>query len=165
MTALFRLTALLVFATFASTGPQPKAACSAGEYHQFDFFAGDWDAYDIAAPTKIVARNHVTQMLNGCALREVYEQNDGLRGESFSAYDAARGVWHQSWVTNRGQILLLDGTLENGRMVLSGKDDKGAIIRGTWIPQRGAVRETAERSTDGGKTWMPVFDMVFRPHR
>jgi hypothetical protein len=27
------------------------------------------------------------------------------------------------------------------------------------------VRHKAERSTDGGRTWAPVWDMVFRPHR
>jgi hypothetical protein len=27
------------------------------------------------------------------------------------------------------------------------------------------VRETATRSKDGGKTWEPLFDIVFRPHK
>jgi hypothetical protein len=26
------------------------------------------------------------------------------------------------------------------------------------------VRETAETSADGGTTWKPLFDLVFRPH-
>jgi hypothetical protein len=38
-------------------------------------------------------------------------------------------------------------------------------LRGTWWREGRAVREQAERSTDGGKTWTPVFDIVFRPHR
>jgi hypothetical protein len=32
----------------------------------------------------------------------------------------------------------------------------------TWAPEAGGVRETAERSSDGGKTWRPWFDLSFR---
>jgi hypothetical protein len=34
-----------------------------------------------------------------------------------------------------------------------------------WWSEGANVHEKAERSTDGGKTWTPVFDIVFRPHR
>jgi hypothetical protein len=27
------------------------------------------------------------------------------------------------------------------------------------------VREVAETSSDGGKTWQPYFDIHFRPHK
>lgn len=151
----------------ARTAPDP--VCSAPEYHQFDFFAGDWDTYDVAAPDSIVARNHVTPMLDGCALREVYEQRDGLRGESFSVYDASRGIWHQSWVTNGGAVLLLDGGLKNGRMILTAtehhSDGSTSPLRAIWWQEGVNVREKAERSRDGGATWTAVFDIVFRPHR
>jgi hypothetical protein len=147
----------------------PRAtSCDAPAYRQFDFFAGDWDTYDVSTPNTIVARNHVTPMLDGCALREVYEQRDGLRGESFSTYDASRGRWHQSWVTNRGQLLLLDGAWNGARMVLTATehyaDGSTSLLRGTWWREGDAVRERAERSRDDGKTWAPVFDIVFRPH-
>jgi hypothetical protein len=154
-----------------SSGPAGSAAptCAAPEYHQFDFFAGDWDTYDVAAPAKLVARNHVTPMVGGCALREVYEQNDGLRGESISTYDTSRRMWHQTWVTNRGQLLLLDGQLEGGRMSLTAteRDSTGAssLLRGVWWREGATVRERADRSRDGGKTWTLVFDIVFRPHQ
>jgi hypothetical protein len=155
--------------------PQPDLAatgaqhCTTPEYREFDFFTGDWDAYDASDSTKIVARNHVTPMLDGCAIREVYSQNDGLRGESFSTYDASRRVWHQSWVTNHGQLLLLDGGLEHGNMVFTATvhepDSTTSLIRATWSPLQNSVRETAVSSADGGKTWNPVFDLIFRPHK
>jgi len=144
-------------------------ACAAAEYRQFDFFVGDWDTFDVGRPDSVVARNHVTPMLGGCAVRERYAQRDGLVGESFSAYDAGRRVWHQSWVTNRGALLLLDGRLEGGRMVLSATDraadGTASLVRAAWWREGTTVRERAERSRDGGKSWVPLFDIVFRPHR
>ena len=148
---------------------RPSISCATPEFRQFDFFAGDWDTYDVADPSKVVARNRVTVVLDGCAVREVYEQNDGLVGESLSIYDAARRGWHQSWVTNRGGLLLLNGGLEGERMVLTGPnraaDGMPALLRGVWWKDGKNVREKAERSANGGKTWTPVFDIVFRPHR
>ena len=165
---LVPVTLFLACGAAAQTRITPTAACTTAEYRQFDFFAGDWDTYDVAAPAKVIARNHVSPMVGGCALREVYQQNDGLLGESFSMYDAVRHVWHQSWVTNRGQLLLLEGALAGGRMVLTATElergGESSILRATWWRIPGAVRETAERSRDGGRSWTPVFDIVFRPH-
>ncbi len=160
----------LLGAEFAAAAPTglTEAGCTGAEYRQFDFFLGDWDTFDLAAPSVRVARNRVTPMLDGCALREVYEQGDGLRGESFSLYDAARGVWHQSWVTNRGELLLLDGRFTDGRMTFSARQATTAgatLVRAVWWPEGDSVREKAERSTDDGKTWTLLFDIIFRRHR
>jgi hypothetical protein len=153
----------------ATVTPRLPASCAAPEFRQFDFFAGDWVTYDVTDPSKVVARNRVTVVLGGCAVREVYEQTDGLVGESLSIYDASLRRWHQSWVTNRGSLLLLNGGLEGERMVLTGPDRAAdgtpSLLRGIWWKDGAAVREKAERSADGGRTWMPVFDIVFRPHR
>jgi hypothetical protein len=149
---------------------QPASgACDAPAYRQFDFFAGDWDAYDVQAPDHVVARNIVKVILDGCVIHEDYRQNDGLHGESYSLYDAARKLWHQSWVTSRGDLLLLDGGMQGGRMVFKGVEKKAgkpdALVRAAWYRQGEDVRETAERSLDGGKTWKIEFDILFKPHK
>jgi hypothetical protein len=144
------------------------AHCQAPEHRQFDFWIGDWDTFDIDGLNKpSVARNHIDAILGGCALREIYEQTDGMTGQSFTIYDADRHLWHQSWVTNRGQLLVLEGTLQGKRIVLDGIDHahKDAMIRVSWEPQGNGVRETATRSEDGGHRWQPLFDILFRPHR
>jgi hypothetical protein len=68
------------------------------------------------------ARVKVDVLLNGCVLRGQYAGSDGHRGESLSIYDSSRKVWHQSWVTNRGELLTIEGTFQNGEMVLAGAD-------------------------------------------
>ena len=159
------LVGALASASARSTEP-PQ--CAGAEFHQFDFWKGDWDAYDMADTTRIVGRGQVTPMLGGCVLREVYRQSDGLEGESYNLWNAKRELWHQSWVTNRGDLLLLDGMFEDGRMTLiareSRSDGSSSLLRGVWWAEGRSVREKADRSTDGGKTWTLVFDMVFRPH-
>jgi hypothetical protein len=170
----------VVFAALLFTGPKmpitsfsgaqssKAAACSAPEYHQFDFWAGDWDSFHFGSATKN-ARIRVDRILDGCVLREDYQGADGHKGQSFSIYDASRQVWHQTWVTNRGELLNIEGKFESGEMVLSGSDltptGQHRQVRGTWKPEDGGVRETAVVSTDAGKTWHPWFDLMFRPHK
>ncbi len=166
---------LIVAACFAFAGdcsqtvPSAKASpCSAPEFHQLDFWAGDWDVFAVDNPAKQVARVKVERILDGCVLREDYQDTEGHKGQSFSIYDAALKTWHQSWVTNRGQILLLDGGLHGDEVVLNATehmlDGKSKLIRGVWKPVDGGVRETAVTSLDEGKTWKPWFDLMFRPH-
>ena len=162
--------ALVLLATAAAPlcAAEKAGACGAPQFRQFDFFAGDWDAYDVQAPGKPIAHNNVDIILDGCVIHEDYRQNDGLHGESYSVYDSARKVWHQSWVTNRGELLLLDGGMQGDRMTFTGSqrnsDGKPSLLRGDWYRQGQEVRETATRSMDGGRTWQPVFDIVFKPH-
>src|SRR6266498_1876135 len=156
-----------IFCPGESSARSPASSkCATGEHRQFDFWTGDWDAYGLDEGNKLVARARVDVILDGCALLEIYEQLDGLTGQSFSIYDASRGVWHQSWVTNRGKLLTLEGRFQDGRMTLTGtertSDGRSVLIRGVWKLSEGAVRETAVSSDDGGKSWKPLFDILFR---
>ena len=145
-----------------------SSPCQARENREFDFWVGDWDAFDVDSSTIRVARARVDLILDGCVLREDYEGSNGLKGQSLTIYDTRRRVWHQSWVTNRGQLLIIEGNIHAGEMVLSGVDeamDVRTLVRDTWKPARGGVHETAVTSTDEGKTWKPWFDPLFRPHK
>jgi len=161
------ISALAVFAaghaaTDSAEGAPKSAFCSAPEYRQFDFWAGEWDVFDVGSRTQ-VAHARVDLILDGCVLREDYQGSDGHQGQSFSIYDATRKVWHQSWVTNRGELLMIEGIFEGGAIVLAGEDHaKGSLVRGEWRPENGNVREIAVTSNDGGKTWKPWFDLLFR---
>ena len=157
---------ILLSMAFADAKPVTSVPCFAPEYRQFDFWLGDWDSLDFGTSVED-ARVRVKPILDGCVIHEDYQSVDGHKGESFSIYDASRKVWHQTWVTNRGTLLVIEGKFESGEMVLSGIDHQNgdAIVRGVWKPVQGGVRETAVRSRDGGKTWKSWFDLMFRPHK
>jgi hypothetical protein len=46
--------------------------------------------------------------------------------------------------------------------VLSGKNQQDSLARGTSKPVNKEVHETAVTSRDGGCTWEPWFDLMFR---
>jgi hypothetical protein len=163
------MTVLLACISHVAHAAPPPPGCSGPEYRQFDFWLGDWDVLDFADRTKIVARVHVESVLDGCGLLESYSDPDGYEGRSFSIYDATRRVWHQTWLTNHGRLLVIEGQLRSGVMDLTGTDlaDYGAhkrLVRGAWQPITEGVREVAARSVDDGKTWQPWFDLLFRRH-
>ena len=147
--------------------PADPGPCPGPEYRTFDFFAGDWDAFEIDNPAKTVAHNRVTRILDDCVLLEDYQGANGSHGQSFTIFDGTRNVWHQTWVTNHGALLTIEGNMRGDEMVLEGTDHtangKERKVRGIWKPVSGDVRETAVTSTDGGKTWIPWFDLMFRP--
>ena len=154
-----------IFVATVHAGGQAQH-CTAPQYRQFDFWIGNWDAFDFETGERD-AHVRVTRILDGCALHEQYAGSDGHLGESFTIYDASRKVWHQTWVTNRGELLTIEGTYQDGTMVLAGAslDPEGQEkrVRGTWKQVKGGVREMAVTSSDGGKTWKPWFDLLFRP--
>jgi hypothetical protein len=160
---------LLMVSATATIPAETSSACAAPVYRQFDFWLGDWDAFEIAKPSSPVARNRVTRILGACVLLEDYSRKGGLHGESFTIYDASRGIWHQSWVTNEGELLVIEGGFHDSQMILSGiqhmAGGKERQVRGIWKRVEGGVRETATTSQDGGKTWQPWFDLIFRKHK
>ena len=168
-TPLARLAVLLV-AVCAMWSAIPQVAhaapCTSPEYHQFDFWVGDWDVFEQNS-NQSDAHVRVDRILDGCVLREHYEDTSGTVGESFTTYDVARKLWHQTWVTNRGRLLTIEGKLEDGSIRLAGsyfRDNAQEVrVRGVWTPDGNNVRESAVISSDAGKTWQPWFDLSFRP--
>jgi ketosteroid isomerase-like protein len=133
-------------------------------YRQFDFWLGEWDVFEEGGSIR-EARVTVARIQNDCGLREQYEGTDGSSGESLSMYDTSTAEWQQTWLSNRGQVVFIHGTLQGEAMTLSGTGDSSGghrLVRGVWKPENAGVRETAETSSDDGKTWTPWFDLSFR---
>ena len=150
----------------ASDAAPASSHCNAREFHQLDFWIGDWDTFETDTPGgPSVARARVEPIAQGCAIHELYEQVDGLVGDSILSYDAVRKQWQQTWVTNRGSLMVLWGNFKDGALILEGeahlRDGKSVMQRITWKVQDSGVRESAVLSKDGGKTWTAAFDVLF----
>lgn len=157
----------LASAMFASTAAAQSSppACQTPEHRQFDFWIGEWEVVDTAGT--VLGTNRITRAMNGCVLHEHWTGARGFTGESFNLYRAGTGMWHQSWVDSSGSLLLLDGGMENGVMVLRGETP--AANGGTSLHrisystlENGDVRQLWEMSADGGTTWTVAFDGRYR---
>ena len=127
-----RLACIAVLVPMAAGSQQPTA-CSASPYRQFDFWLGDWEVTNVEGT--VVGTNTIRKILNGCVLHEHWRGADGGSGQSHNIYNLQTGKWHQTWVDDNGQLLLLDGGLDDqGKMVLRGETVSG---EGTVIDEIG----------------------------
>lgn len=138
------------------------AACADLAYRQFDFMLGEWNV--ATADGKLVGRDHIEKTYGGCVIQEHWTSVDGGTGGSVSMYDMSRKLWHQTWVDSTGTLVVLEGALKDGRMLMSGEmTQHGQRVqdRMSWIPQDGKIRQLWETSEDGGKTWRVIFDVYY----
>lgn len=145
----------------------PAAPCSQPVYRQFDFWLGDWDVRR-KGESEAKARNRISQIMQGCALKEAYSADSGYSGESLNWYDLETGQWRQSWVDNAGTVLQLAGGLnEQGEMVLTGRsrrDEQGELIldRIRWSPQPdGSVLQHWDSYSEQTQQWSLVFEGLY----
>lgn len=148
------------------------APCHDPDYRAFDFWVGDWIAYDKASNREL-GRDIVDRFHNGCVILENWVGASGFNGTSLNIYSIADGKWHQIWTDNQGGLTFLEGGIQDGRMVMEGTVpnpdavDKRGRLRITWeaMTQGGGVREIGEMSLDGGTTWQPDFDILYVPNK
>jgi hypothetical protein len=136
------------------------SACEAPEHRAFDFWLGEWQ---VRTPDgKLAGVNRISREYEGCVVHERYDTSRGYSGESLNIYDAVRKTWHQTWVDTSGTLLVLEGGIRNGNMVLEGQtvgaDAQITRHRITWTPNAdGSVRQLWE-STDAKDQWSTAFD-------
>ena len=136
------------------------APCDDPQNRAFDFWIGEWQ---VRTPDgKLAGINRIEREYGGCVLHEHYDTGRGYSGESLNIYDAGRKVWHQTWVDTSGTLLVLEGGIREGKMVLEGQTvAAGSHVtkhRITWTPnQNGSVRQLWE-STDALGNWITAFD-------
>lgn len=155
----------------AASGP---AGCDSPESRQWDFWVGSWEVRPSGAD-KVIAHSLIEKRYTGCAIRENWmplgrEVAGG--GGSLSFYDAARKQWRQVWIDSTGTRVDLDGGFKDGVMTITGNwanyagPGKDALVRMRYqLQPSGEVRQWAEQSVDGGKSWQPGFDFLYRRAR
>ena len=137
--------------------------CTSAEYRQFDFWIGDWD---VQVQGQTAGHNVVTLEQEGCLLVEHWKASTGGQtGTSFNYYDVRDKKWHQLYIDNSGNagaFPAMAGTLTGDKMVLLTDPKLSPVSRWTWyVVGPGKVRQMAEQSTDGQKTWNITWDSIY----
>ncbi len=119
---------------------------------------------------KQIATDRVTKEFGGCVVWERWFGGRGSRGAGYSGYVAARKLWVQTFMDDRGTVLVFEGGPGAGGFVIegpsyskTGAQERNRVVFRT-LPQ-GVVEEYWTVSGDGGKTSTVVFDGFFHPRR
>ncbi|HEY2743175.1 MAG TPA: hypothetical protein VGL86_01075 [Polyangia bacterium] len=128
------------------------------EARQLDFWVGDWDVRDPAG--HLVGTSSIQRIVNDCVVLENWSGALGGNGKSFNFWDKDHRRWQQTWVDSRGNVLQYTGQLvgDTMRYAAEGKRLSFSPLAG------GRVRQLAESSSDGGKTWTVAYDFTYSRH-
>ncbi|MEO6581165.1 MAG: hypothetical protein ABIN83_08450 [Sphingomicrobium sp.] len=141
------------------------------ESKQWDFWVGSWEVRPKGAET-VIAHSLIEKRYSSCAIRENWmpmgrEIKGG--GGSLSLYDTRKKQWRQTWIDSSGTRVDLDGGFSGGVMTIAGNWEnyvapgKDALVRMQYqLQPNGEVRQWGDSSDDGGKTWQPGFDFLYR---
>lgn len=138
--------------------------CNTAEFRQFDFWLGEWDVAPVGAAQTGV--NRITRAQDGCIVQENYTFG-AFTGMSINFYDSARRTWHQTWMSNQGGAVYLEGGINtDGAMEMTDRGlpnsvASGVINRVTWTPTPTGLRQFWQSSNDDGATWSTVFDGAY----
>src|SRR4051794_25988559 len=144
----------------AGPTPSPAAACTAPEFHQFDFWVGRWDVY---GPKGKQVAHSLIEKVYGCGIRENWMPLSNQPGGSLSIYVPAEKHWEQFWIDSSGSRAFFTGGWNGKAMVITGKWG-GPLVRMSYSKNAdGSVRQFGEQSNDQGKNWSPQFDFTYRP--
>jgi hypothetical protein len=146
-------------------GAAKRPTCDAPEYGQFRFWVGDWNVTGLKGEQ--LGTNRVTLEENGCLIHEHWVGTGGSTGQSFNFYDRSDGKWHQIWVSNDGETLLMIGKLSGNELMYTMEriTGKGVMVNHRLSFTRnadGSVHQFWQISTDHGKTWRVAFDGLYR---
>ncbi len=149
----------------------PPACADDSLFATLDFWVGEWTVW---VGTTQVGTNHIAKILHGCAITEEWHSATGGEGRSLFYVPPNARYWQQVWVT--GSALGSGGTKEKRQLTEALPDGairfQGLIRHGEreWLDRTtltptpdGTVRQLIEISVDGGATWRPTFDAVYRP--
>ena len=111
-TTFFLLTFLLGTYSYSQNAP---CACCSDEYHQFDFWIGEWDVFDTTGNQ--VGQNTIERQQDGCVIQENWASKN-TTGTSYNYFNATDSTWNQVWIDNQAGSLVLKGKFSDGAMRL-----------------------------------------------
>ncbi|MEO6212537.1 MAG: tetratricopeptide repeat protein, partial [Vicinamibacterales bacterium] len=137
-------------------------------YRELDYWIGEWEVRGVNQPPQAPASTStITRIHNGCVILETYAA-PGYAGQSFNIFDRSKGQWHQAWVDTTGGLHEYWGGPKDGSMVYEGSipPAPGQTARTQTrmsLLKVGpdTVRQLAETTLDGGKTWQVAYDLTY----
>ena len=122
---------ILILLPLNSFTQEKDCACCDIHYDQFDFWVGEWVVKNNKG--EIIGYNTIRELEGNCLVSEEWSGVNNSSGRSYNYYDPKTETWNQLWVSNSGNILKLEGKLEDGKMVLTGPEVSGE--KGTYRNQ------------------------------
>jgi hypothetical protein len=148
-------------------GSVAKAVSPIGaEARQFDFAVGEWSVESLDG--RVCGSVKIEAVADGAGLSARWTDARTAEGAEHSllAWSAETREWRQLRVTKSGVVADLNGRWKNGSMVFEGtrRDaDRNVLERVTWTPVGdNSIRQLKEESSDGARSWRPLFDLVYR---
>lgn len=167
-----KLIVFVVISGFMLSAIGQGLPCSKPEYRQFDFWLGEWEAFNPDGTKG--GDSKISLMLDDCMILEewtsaIVQKGFRFSGKSYNMYDASLNKWQQFWVDNTGAIArYLNGHYEDGKMIVQTENEK--VNDTAWQIQKMTfynlnpekLRQHGEISSDGGNTWTTSFDLEYR---
>ncbi len=137
------------------------------EARQFDFWIGDWDVFQTANLNTKTGFNRITREVGGCIILEKWESQGAHNGMSINYFDPTDRTWKQKWVGSSQDVTeFSDGKFQDNAMQFKwnvpngdGSYSPGRLTFTRLAPDR--VRQHSERSTDGGNSWITIYDFTY----
>jgi hypothetical protein len=156
------------FATLLAVVQRNAAPCDQAEFHQFDFWLGDWDVFSAAGGPQR-GTSHIASEMGACVVWENWTSSvSGYFGKSYNTYNVNLHRWEQYWVDNSAGTIFFYGNLKDGVMDYWTDDvpqPDGQKLRRhlQFFPlSEGRVRQFSQGSVDGGKTWNVEYDFIYQ---
>lgn len=145
---------------------QSGGSCEAPEFHQLDFWIGEWVVHSGTEKTADVV---IEPVVFGCALREQWTSAGWSSPdiEAVAAFESRTGEWQYYWVSasGSGSVTIWTGQMlgeDSIRFVYERTTEDGGTRLHRWdlsqLPD-GRLRELQVGSTDGGRTWETDYDL------
>ena len=163
---MLNLAILIAAAAAAATpAPQQKSVCDGPQYHQLDFWIGEWNVFQASDNTK-VGTSRIESVMDGCGIGEHFEAPDApggaYSGTSYSGYDRKDGKWHQMYIDTNGNVTGFAGDLDGSDLVMDAPAN-GAITRMVYRRLTdGSVEQIGTVSANFGRKWAPRYDYIYR---
>ena len=172
----FILSIIIILFSFkqsiSQTLPPPSPCLTDKVYRQFDFWIGDWEAFNLKGNK--AGDSKISVILDSCIILEEWSNTPVpggfiYKGKSFNTYNASTKQWQQNWVDNvGGNTSYNSGKFENGKIIFQTNpvrfsEDSIVVSKLTFFnlgPDK--VRQFGEVSKDNGQTWVTQYDLEYR---